>query len=171
MKIIKKFKKYSKRININILEKEVGLNLVDKILVVKGPLGEIKSILKNQYRGDALFVKKEQLEYLENTIKKLIHSVYVGWQIEVDLNGVGYKAFTLDNNKLALDLGYSNLITYKNTSLLSLKNYKNKIILFSTNLEYLKDVAFQIRCYAKPDPYKGKGIIYTNEVLKLKKKK
>jgi ribosomal protein L6P/L9E len=55
--------------------------------------------------------------------------------------------------------------------MLSLKNYKNKIILFSTNLEYLKDVAFQLRCYAKPDAYKGKGIIYTNEVLKLKKKK
>jgi hypothetical protein len=78
MKIIKKFKKYSKRININIQEKKVGLNLVDKILTVKGPLGEIKSILKNQYLNDKLFVSKSQLEYLENTIKKLIHSVYVG---------------------------------------------------------------------------------------------
>jgi hypothetical protein len=78
MKIIKKFRKYSKRININIQEKKVGFNLVDKILTVKGPLGEIKSILKNQYSGDILFVEKKQLEYLENTIKKLIHSVYVG---------------------------------------------------------------------------------------------
>ena len=152
-------------------KKKVGLNLVDKILIVKGPLGEIKSVLKNQYIGDLLFMKKEHLEYLENTIKKLIHSVYVGWQVEIDLNGVGYKAFTLDDNKLALDLGYSNLIIYKNNPLLSLKNYKYKIILFSTNLEYLKDVAFQLRCYAKPDPYKGKGILYANEVLKLKKKK
>lgn len=171
MKIIKKFKKYSKRINILIQENKVGLNLVDKILIVKGPLGEIRSVLKNQYIGDSLFIQKEHLEYLENTLKKLIHSVYIGWQIELDLNGVGYKAFTLDDNKLALDLGYSNLIIFKNNSSLSLKNYKNKIILFSTNLEYLKDVAFKLRCYAKPDPYKGKGILYTNEVLKLKKKK
>jgi ribosomal protein L6P/L9E len=77
----------------------------------------------------------------------------------------------LDKNKLALDLGYSNLIIYKNNPILSLKNYKNRIILFSTNLEYLKDVAFQLRCYAKPDPYKGKGIVFLNESLKLKKKK
>jgi hypothetical protein len=78
MKIIKKFKKYSKRININIEQKKAGFNLVDKILTVKGPLGEAKSILKNQYIDDTLFVSKHQLEYLENTIKKLIHSVYVG---------------------------------------------------------------------------------------------
>jgi hypothetical protein len=78
MKISKKFKKYSKRINILIKENKVGFNLIDKILVVKGPLGEIKSILKNQYIGDSIFMKKEQLEYLENTIKKLIHSVYIG---------------------------------------------------------------------------------------------
>jgi hypothetical protein len=78
MKIVKKFKKYSKRININIQQKVVGFNLVDKILTVKGPLGEISSILKNQYTDDKLFVSKEQLEYLEKTIKKLIHSVYVG---------------------------------------------------------------------------------------------
>jgi len=171
MKIIKKFKKYTKRINIVIKQERVGFNLVDKILTVNGPLGEIKSILKNQYIGDFIFVKKEHLEYLENTIKKLIHSVFVGWQVELDLNGVGYKAFTLDNNRLALDLGYSNLVIYKNSPLLTLKNYKNKIILFSTNLEYLKDVAFQIKCYSKPDPYKGKGIVFPNENLKLKKKK
>jgi hypothetical protein len=78
MKISKKFKKYSKRINILIKENKVGFNLIDKILVVKGPLGEIKSILKNQYIGDSIFMKKEQLEYLEKTIKKLIHSVYIG---------------------------------------------------------------------------------------------
>jgi hypothetical protein len=78
MKIIKKFKKYSKRINILIEENKVGLNLVDKILIVKGPLGEIRSVLKNQYTGQSIFIKKEHLEYLENTIKKLIHSVYVG---------------------------------------------------------------------------------------------
>jgi hypothetical protein len=78
MKIIKKFKKYSKRINILIKENKVGFNLIDKILIVKGPLGEIKSTLKNQYIGDSIFMKKEQLEYLENTIKKLIHSVYLG---------------------------------------------------------------------------------------------
>jgi hypothetical protein len=78
MKIIKKFRKYSKRINIQIQEKKVGFNLIDKILIVKGPLGEIKSILKNQYVGDLIFMKKEQLEYLQATIKKLIHSVYIG---------------------------------------------------------------------------------------------
>jgi hypothetical protein len=78
MKIIRKFKKYSKRINILVTEKKIGFNLVDKILTVKGPLGEIKSVLKNQYKEDLIFMRKEDLEYLEKTIKKLIYSVYVG---------------------------------------------------------------------------------------------
>jgi hypothetical protein len=78
MKIVKKLKKYTKRINIVIKYEKIGFNLINKILTVKGPLGEIKFILKNQYIGDFIFIKKEHLEYLENTIKKLIHSVFIG---------------------------------------------------------------------------------------------
>lgn len=74
------------------------------------------------------------------------------------------------NDKIALDLGYSNLVIYKTTADLKIKNFKNKIVLFSINEEYLKDVAINLRNYAYPDSYKGKGILFKNEIIKLKKK-
>jgi ribosomal protein L6P/L9E len=49
--------------------------------------------------------------------------------MELNLNGIGYKSFKL-NDKIALDLGYSNLIVYKPTNLLKLKNLKNSHLIF-----------------------------------------
>jgi len=87
----------------------------------------------------------------------------------LNLNGLGYKAFRL-NDKIALDLGYSNLIIYKPTDNIKINNFKNKIILFSLDQEYLYNVGFTIKQYSMPDPYKGKGILRKNEIIKLKKK-
>jgi large subunit ribosomal protein L6 len=67
-------------------------------------------------------------------------------------------------------LGYSNLVIYKPTLDVKIKNLKNKIVLFSVKEEYLKDVANKLRNYAFPDSYKGKGILFKNEIIKLKKK-
>lgn len=73
-------------------------------------------------------------------------------------------------DKIALDLGYSNLITYKPCSFIKIKNLKNKIVLFGTNKEDLNNIATRLKNYARPDSYKGKGIWFKNEILKLKKK-
>jgi large subunit ribosomal protein L6 len=89
--------------------------------------------------------------------------------LELNLNGLGYKSFKLDD-KIALDLGYSNLILYKPTDKLKIRNFKNKIVLFSLDQEYLYNVASNLRSYSAPDPYKGKGILKKNEIIKLKKK-
>lgn len=89
--------------------------------------------------------------------------------MELNLKGIGYKSFKM-GDKIALDLGYSNLILYKPTSLVKIKNLKNKLILFSINKNYLHNVASILRNYAIPNVYKGKGILYKNEIIKLKKK-
>lgn len=62
------------------------------------------------------------------------------------------------DEKIALDLGYSNLIIYKPTQNIQVKNLKNKIVLFSINKEYLNNVAILLKNYSLPDAYKGKGI-------------
>ena len=71
---------------------------------------------------------------------------------------------------MALDLGYSNLILYKPDKKIKIKNFKNKLTLFSIDQEYLYNVCYTIKNYSKPDSYKGKGILFKNEVVKLKKK-
>lgn len=85
------------------------------------------------------------------------------------MNGLGYKSFKL-NDKIALDLGYSNLIVFKTKDDIKIKNFKNKIVLFGLDQEYLNNVCSNIQNYSKPDPYKGKGILYKNQIVKLKKK-
>ena len=161
--------KQDKKIKIAISDKVLTNNIVDKILTVNGPLGTLNYTFKNQYKNTDLFIESKNFNFFTKKIKKLIRSVTTGWFLELNLNGIGFKSFKL-NNKIALDLGYSNLVIYKPTTDLKIKNLKNKIVLFSIKEEYLKDVANKLRNYAFPDPYKGKGILFKNEIIKLKKK-
>ena len=161
--------KQDKKIKITISEKILANTNVDKILTITGPLGELKYSFKNQYSNNNLFIESKNFNFFSRKIKKLIKSVTNGWFLELNLNGIGFKSFKL-NNKIALDLGYSNLVIYKPTRDLTIKNLKNKIVLFSIKEEYLKDVATKLRNYAYPDPYKGKGILFKNEIIKIKKK-
>jgi ribosomal protein L6P/L9E len=61
-------------------------------------------------------------------------------------------------DKIALDLGYSNLIVYRPCSSVKIRNLKNKIVLFGINKEHLNNIANSLKNYSKPDVYKGKGI-------------
>ena len=149
---------------------KVFLTYPKKMLTINGPLGTIDYIFNNLFTFDnKLFIRANDLSFFVKKIKSLINSVTVGWFLELNLNGIGYKSFKL-KDKFALDVGYSNLIIYKPNDNLKIKNLKNKIILFSLNQVYLKDVGTKLKKFAFPDLYKGKGIVYKNEIIKLKKK-
>ena len=135
-------------------------------------MGEIKYTFKNQVKNEQfhqIFIPGKNINFFTEKIKKMIQSVTTGWLVELNLNGIGYKSFKLED-KIALDLGYSNLVLYKPKDLIKIKNFKSKIVLFSIYEEYLKDVSTKIRNYSYPNPYKGKGILFKNQLLKLKKK-
>lgn len=161
--------KQDKKVKILISQQNITNSSVNKILTIKGPLGELQYTFKNQYIDTKLFIQTKSFSFFVKKIKKLIKSVTTGWFLELNLNGIGFKSFKLQD-KIALDLGYSNLVIYKPTLDVKIKNLKNKIVLFSVKEEYLKDVANKLRNYAFPDSYKGKGILFKNEIIKLKKK-
>ena len=163
--------KKSKKIKINISS---ALNKNNKEVLkvtVFGPLGELSYIFNNinYTKSNKFFVSELEIHFFIKKIKKLITSVTNGWFVELNLNGLGFKSFKL-NDQIALDLGYSNLILYKPSLQLTVKNFKNKLVLFSLNDEYLNNICNVIQNYSKPDPYKGKGILYRNQIIKLKKK-
>lgn len=166
-------KKNKKKIKLTVDTINISEKLVDKIVTVHGPLGNINYNFKNQINynnnNNTFFIKDNNYNFFIKKIKKLIKSVTIGWFLELNLNGLGYKSFKL-NDKIALDLGYSNLIIYEPTDLMKIKNFKNKIVLFSLDQEYLYNVSCHIKSYSMPDAYKGKGIVFKNEVIKLKKK-
>ena len=164
-------KKNKKKIKLTVTTINTSANLADKIITIHGPLGNINYNFKNQviYNNKNFFIKEDNYNFFIKKLKKLIKSVTIGWFLELNLNGLGYKSFKL-NDKIALDLGYSNLIIYKPTDSIKIKNFKNKIVLFSLDQEYLYNVSCHIKSYSMPDAYKGKGIVFKNEVIKLKKK-
>ena len=87
------------------------------------------------------------------------------------LKGVGYKVQKV-NKFLYFKLGYSHLLVFKLPVSVQCDVIKNTtLILTSSNLQELNLTAFKIRCLQKPDVYKGKGISYKDEILKLKEGK
>ena len=85
--------------------------------------------------------------------------------------GVGYKVFLHPqiNNLLQFKLGYSHLIYYKLPENMNVSISKSTIIYVSGDcLNTVTQTASNIRSYKKPEPYKGKGILYFNEQIKLK---
>lgn len=153
---------------------KVFLNDVQNTLTVLGPLGTLTYVLPTsktkKFSNKAFFIYKNDLNLLTNKIYSLFKSVTKGWFVELNLNGVGYKCFK-EKDQLLLDIGYSNLISFKILDKVKIKIFRNKIILFSIDKEFLQNIAFLFKSYALPDVYKGKGILFKNEVVKLKKKK
>lgn len=158
-------------LSISKNNKKIKLIQDKNILKVIGPLGSLNFVVSSKFYNakKGLFISMSKYNFLIKKLKTLFRSVTTGWFLELNLNGIGYKSFKLDD-KIALDLGYSNLILYKPTSLLKIKNLKNKIVLFSIDKEYLNNVGSNLRNYSYPDSYKGKGMLFRNEIIKLKKK-
>lgn len=152
-------------------KKKIKITQNNNILNITGPLGTLNYTLnkKNVLENGKLFFTQPELNFFTNKIKTLFKSVSKGWFMELNLNGIGYKSFKI-NDLLALDVGYSSLITYKPPKDVKIKIFKNKIVLFSIYQDLLNNVTLLLKDYATPDPYKAKGILLKNEKIKLKKK-
>ena len=91
-----------------------------------------------------------------------------GWKKELDIVGVGYKA-ALDGGKLRLDLGYSHPILYDAPQGIQIAVEKNThLTVTGIDRQLVGQVAADIRKFRKPEPYKGKGVQYTGEVIRRK---
>ena len=152
--------------------KDVKISLKDKIIVIKGPLGEVTHKLDYNINSKSkeLFISKKEITFFKKLIKRLIRSVIKGWFLEITLNGIGYKCFK-ENNKVSFDLGYSLLVNYVPSEKVKVKIFKNKIVLFSIDKTLLYQTAFSLVRLSAKDSYKGKGILLKDTILKLKKKK
>ena len=91
-----------------------------------------------------------------------------GWKKELDIVGVGYKA-AMDGSKLRLDLGYSHPIFYEAPKGIQIAVEKaTHVVVTGSDRQLVGQVAADIRKFRKPEPYKGKGVQYTGEVIRRK---
>jgi len=105
------------------------------------------------------------------TMSKLVNNLVVGvtegFVKKLEVNGVGYKV-ALSGKNLKLDVGYSHPVEFKLPEGVTAEVEKNLITLTSTDKQLVGEMAAQIRKIRKPEPYKGKGIKYLEEVIRRK---
>jgi len=150
---------------------------------VKGPLGTLKQALNNdvavERQGDVLLCKATndsmQSDAMSGTIRALVANMIVGvskgFERKLSLVGVGYRAQAA-GDALNLTLGYSHPVVHKMPAGVKVATpTQTEIVLTSSNKQQVGQVAAEIRAYRPPEPYKGKGVRYVDEVVILKETK
>jgi large subunit ribosomal protein L6 len=97
----------------------------------------------------------------------MVTGVSEGYTKTLEVNGVGYKAAKA-GKKLTLNLGYSHPVEMEDPEGIESKVDGNKIIVTGINKEKVGQYAAEIRDKRRPEPYKGKGIKYSDEVIRRK---
>lgn len=104
-------------------------------------------------------------------INNMVVGVTDGFSKELEINGVGYRA-QMQGKTLVLSLGYSHPVEYNAVEGVTLEvPAPNKIIVKGANKEAVGETAAKIREFRMPEPYKGKGIKYADEVIRRKEGK
>ena len=97
----------------------------------------------------------------------MIQGVHDGFQKKLVIEGIGYKV-ALNGNKLILSLGFSHPVEIEAPKGIEFKIEKNTIIVSGADKQVVGQTAANIRIQKKPEPYKGKGIRYDNEIIRRK---
>ncbi len=157
----------------------------NNLVSVKGPLGELKqqlspeievSIEHNQMSFVRLAETKQHksLHGLSRSlVNNMVEGVSKGFEIKLELVGVGYRAEVLPNNVLDLVLGFSHHIYIQLPAEVTVEAVSDRrsnpiITLKGTDKQLLGQIAAKIRSFRKPEPYKGKGIKFVGEELRRK---
>jgi large subunit ribosomal protein L6 len=162
------------RLPITIPE-NVNINYSESEIVVKGKFGILKIKIPDaiDIRQDnntlSVILKNEtrSVRPLHGLYRTLINNMVIGvseeFQLTLILKGVGYRA-AVQGNQIVLSLGYSHPVTIDIPPTVSAEIIKNTTInLKSCDKELLGLFASKIRAWRRPEPYKGKGILYKDE--------
>jgi len=156
-----------------------SLKLKVKVLIFTNSTGNKFIQITNHLFLDTSLFKKKERKTLQGTtfslIKELIQSVTLGVVQKLKLVGVGFRVSVKKKphmNLLFLKLGYSHDIYFKIPNDIIVECPKPTLIFLSgTNLQALHNLSALLRSFKKPEPYKGKGFLYENEIISLKEGK
>ena len=166
-----------------LLPADVNVTLNGNNIHVKGPKGELSldfdANLQVVVEGNELTVKRPNdtkwMKTIHGTTRALVHNMVVGvsqgFTKTLEINGVGYRA-QLTGNKLVVNAGYSHTCDFEVPQGLKVELPKNTIINISgIDKQLVGQFAAEVRSVRKPEPYKGKGIKYSDEHVRRKEGK
>lgn len=164
---------------INIPE-DVNIKLEKDILIVKGPKGELKQRIhpfvevkldKNNLMVEIKDKKEKKQKALQGTFYRLIinmiEGVKSGFEKKLEVIGIGYKV-QLKDKILILNIGFSHSVEFKIPDGTDIKVEKNIVSVTGIDKQLVGETAAKIRRLRKPEPYKGTGIKYVDEVIRRK---
>jgi large subunit ribosomal protein L6 len=153
------------------------------VVTVKGPKGTLETQLNPEIKVSVEagvitltrptdLQKHRALHGLSRTlVANMVIGVTQGYKKELDVNGVGYRA-TKEGNKLVMNLGYSHQVIVEETNDIKIDvPAPNKVIINGIDKQAVGQFAADVRNKRPPEPYKGKGIKYTDEVIRRKEGK
>ena len=161
------------------LPKDVEIKLEGDLLTVKGPKGVLSRRVSPKIQvdrdGDKIVVNAKDgarnsasLQGLFRVlIANMVTGVTKGFERTLEIVGVGYKA-ELKGRTAVFSLGYSNPVNFELPDGIDARIDKTKVVLSGMDKELIGRTAAKIRSLRKPEPYKGKGIRYAEEMIRRK---
>jgi large subunit ribosomal protein L6 len=161
---------------------KVTVNLGGQLVTVKGPNGELKTHFNDdvivEITDGKVWVKpandtkraRAMWGTVRANVKNLVQGVTTGYKKQLDITGVGYRA-AVQGQVLTLALGFSHDIKYVVPTGVKVAMDKTSIVLSSADKQKVGQVAAEIRSLRGPEPYKGKGVRYSTEIIRRKEGK
>ena len=153
------------------------------LVTVKGPKGtltqQLHPAMTITQEGEVIHVTRpndaKENRSLHGLTRTLIHNMVVGvtegYKKELDVNGVGYRV-AMEGKKLVMNLGFSHQVTMEAPEGIAIDvPNPNKIVISGSDKQKVGQFAAEVREKRPPEPYKGKGIKYTDEVIRRKEGK
>lgn len=154
----------------------VTITVDTDVITVKGAKGELtvphlsdvtvtlEGTQATVTRKDDERIAKAQHGLQRALLANAVEGVTKGFEKKLEVNGVGFRVAS-SNNELTMSLGFSHEVKYKAPEGVNVSNDKMTIIVSGIDKQAVGQVAAEIRSLKKPEPYKGKGIKYADEVL------
>lgn len=165
-----------------LIKEKTEITISDSSVKVKGPLGELSMDylpvieIKKEENQIVLVPKKNDIKTnalwgtYSSLISNMIQGVTEGYKKTLIIEGVGYRA-EIKNNKIVLKVGFSHEVEIDIPNDLKVEIEKEKIIISGIEKQKVGQLAAVIRKIKKPEPYKGKGIRYEDEIIRRKEGK
>lgn len=154
----------------------VTITVDTDVITVKGAKGELTvphlSDVTVTLEGTQVIVTRKDDERIAKAqhglqralLANAVEGVTKGFEKKLEVNGVGFRVAS-SNNELTMSLGFSHEVKYKAPEGVNVSNDKMTIMVNGIDKQAVGQVAAEIRSLKKPEPYKGKGIKYADEVL------
>jgi large subunit ribosomal protein L6 len=158
----------------------VSATITDDTVIVKGPKGQlsqsIMGLVSVELDGDTIHVKRDNESkpsrsrhgLMRSLVYNMVQGVHAGFVKELEVKGVGWKA-EAKGNVLEMHLGFSHPIAYPIPAGIEVVTDKaSKIKVSGIDKQQVGQVAAEIRSFRPPDHYKGKGVRYVGEMVRIK---